>query len=104
GRVGSAVVVGALPTGDAGNQYQRRLRVGAAADRWRHACGVPRLPWRTVLGTGFLGGYTTFSTLAYETHGLARQGYTGHAWVNALGTLLAGIGAAALGIVIGRMF
>lgn len=59
--------------------------------------------WRTILGTGFLGGYTTFSTLSYETQGLARRGYLHHAWLNVAGTLCAGITAAALGIAIGRM-
>ena len=59
--------------------------------------------WRAVLGTGFLGGYTTFSTLSFETHRLARRGYHRHAWANALGTLLLGIAAAALGIAAGHV-
>ena len=57
--------------------------------------------WRTVLGTGFFGGYTTFSTLSFETYSLARRGHHWHAWSNALGTLLLGIAAAALGIAAG---
>lgn len=55
-----------------------------------------------VLGTGFLGGYTTFSTLSFETHTLLRRGYGSHAWLNALGTLLAGMLAAVFGIVVGH--
>lgn len=58
--------------------------------------------WRAVLGTGFLGGYTTFSTLSFETHRLVRRGHHWHAWANALGTLLLGVTAAALGIAVGR--
>ena len=59
--------------------------------------------WRAVLGTGFLGGYTTFSTLSFETDSLARRGHTRYAWLNALGSLAAGIAAAALGIALGSL-
>ena len=31
---------------------------------------------RLLLGTGFLGGYTTFSTLSYDSHSLFRSGQT----------------------------
>lgn len=58
---------------------------------------------RLVLGTGFLGGYTTFSTLSYETDALARRGHTVHAWVNAAGTLVAGVAAAGLGMWLGSV-
>lgn len=57
---------------------------------------------RTVLGTGFLGGYTTFSTLSFETHALARQGRTRAAWLNAAGTLCGGLLVVALGIAVGH--
>ncbi len=56
---------------------------------------------RLILGTGFLGGYTTFSTLSYETDTLARRGHTVHAWVNAAATLAAGVAAAAIGVWVG---
>lgn len=59
--------------------------------------------WRSVLGTGFLGGYTTFSTLSFETSSLTRRGHHWHAWANALATLLVGIAAAALGIAVGHV-
>ena len=36
------------------------------------AHGLPA-EWRAILGTGFLGGYTTFSTASYETVRLAQQ-------------------------------
>jgi fluoride exporter len=60
-------------------------------------------PLRLVLGTGFLGGYTTFSTLSFETHSLAHRGHTLHAWANALGSLAAGLLAVAAGIALGRL-
>lgn len=65
----------------------------------------PAMPavWRSVLGTGFLGGYTTFSTLSFETSSLVRRGHHVHAWANTLGTLLLGVTAAALGIAAGHL-
>jgi CrcB protein len=67
----------------------------------RHTPALKSAP--LILGTGFLGGYTTFSTLSFETHSLARAGHTAHATLYATGTLLAGIAAAALGILLGRL-
>lgn len=52
-------------------------------------------------GTAALGSYTTFSTWMLETHRLAEDGELRLALVNAAGSLLAGVGAAALGRVIG---
>ena len=58
---------------------------------------------RLLLGTGFLGGYTTFSTLSYDTHSLSRSGQARAAWLNALGSLAIGLAAAALGMAIGTL-
>jgi CrcB protein len=58
---------------------------------------------RLVLGTGFLGGYTTFSALSFETYALARSGHTGHAWINGLAALVCGVGAVGLGVWVGRL-
>ncbi|HKT39303.1 MAG TPA: fluoride efflux transporter CrcB [Ktedonobacterales bacterium] len=58
---------------------------------------------RLVLGTGFLGGYTTFSTLSYDTHSLHRSNQRRAAWLNALGSLGIGLAAAALGILCGSL-
>ncbi|MDO5865592.1 MULTISPECIES: fluoride efflux transporter CrcB [Paenarthrobacter] len=51
-----------------------------------------------VLGTGFLGGYTTFSTASVETIRLVQSGRTGLALTNAVGSLVASVGAAAVGL------
>jgi CrcB protein len=58
---------------------------------------------RLLLGVGFLGGYTTFSTLSYDTHSLYRSGQARAAWLNALGSLAIGLAAAALGIALGTL-
>lgn len=60
-----------------------------------------QLGLRTLLGAGFLGGYTTFSTLSYETFALARRNENRLAWLNAVGSVVAGLAAAFLGLWLG---
>jgi CrcB protein len=45
--------------------------------------GVPPA-WQVVAGTGFCGGYTTFSTAAFESIRLAQQQHLAFAAVNAV--------------------
>lgn len=59
------------------------------------------LAGRLLIGAGFLGGYTTFSTLSFETLALARRGETGYAWLNVGASLAGGMLAAALGMALG---
>jgi CrcB protein len=58
-------------------------------------------PWLTIVGTGLLGGYTTFSTASVETVQLAIDGRRTAAAVNALAMLALGVAAAAVGYVLG---
>ena len=60
-------------------------------------------PWlRSGVTIGFLGAYTTFSTLSLETYRLGEDGAVGLAFANALGSMAAGMLAVYLGVVIGR--
>ncbi|HKT43389.1 MAG TPA: fluoride efflux transporter CrcB [Gaiellaceae bacterium] len=60
-------------------------------------------PWiRGAVTIGFLGAYTTFSTLSFETYRLAEDGALGLAAANAFGSLAAGLAAVYLGVVAGR--
>lgn len=54
-----------------------------------------------VLGTGFLGGYTTFSTASFETVRLIEDRRPLAALANAIGALAAGTALAALGLLLG---
>lgn len=54
-----------------------------------------------LVGTGVLGGYTTFSTASLDAVRLARAGRVGTALVYGLGTMLATIAAALLGLWLG---
>ena len=58
---------------------------------------------RAIVGTGFLGGFTTFSTLSAETHTLLRRGRHALAWLNVGGSLLLGALAVAAGLALGSV-
>lgn len=66
------------------------------------ANGLPA-EWRAILGTGFLGGYTTFSTASFETVRLAQQRRYRAAAFNGVGMLLLALAAAGLGLWLGQL-
>ncbi|WP_129658158.1 fluoride efflux transporter CrcB [Rothia uropygialis] len=59
--------------------------------------------WHLVVGSGFLGGYTTFSTASFETIRLLQE----RRWLiglsNGLGTLICATSAAGLGLGVGTL-
>lgn len=59
-------------------------------------------PWRLFVGVGLLGGYTTFSTLSYESMALLERGLVLDGIGNMFGSGLAGLVAVLAGLAIGR--
>jgi CrcB protein len=58
---------------------------------------------RLFLGVGVLGGFTTFSTLSYESIALIEQGLFVQGTANMFGSGLLGMVAAVLGVYVGRV-
>jgi fluoride exporter len=58
--------------------------------------------YRLLIGTGFLGAYTTFSAFSYDTIALLQRGDLMQATVNAVASLLGSLFAAYLGITLAQ--
>lgn len=59
---------------------------------------------RPLLGVGFLGGFTTFSTYILDAHTLAADGHAAQAMVYLFGSVIVGLAAAYAGMMAGRRF
>ena len=57
---------------------------------------------RNFLAIGLLGGYTTFSTLSFESIRLIEDGEVVRAGISVLGNVALGLAAAYFGLVLGR--
>lgn len=68
-----------------------------ALGRW-----LPDANVRLLVVVGFLGGYTTFSTFAYDSLTLWERGEVSLSLANLLGSVLAGFAAVALGVLVAR--
>jgi CrcB protein len=65
------------------------------------AAGHVSAGWSALIGTGFCGALSTFSTFSYETTRLAGERERFYAIANVGFSLIAGLGAAALGWALG---
>ncbi|MCC6494717.1 MAG: fluoride efflux transporter CrcB [Propionibacteriaceae bacterium] len=70
--------------------------LGLLTGWWMFRTGDPG--WKLVLGTGFLGGFTTFSTASVEAARLTRAGRGWTVLVHAGGMLLLSLTFAGLGL------
>jgi fluoride exporter len=61
-----------------------------------------RGPWLALLGPGFCGALTTYSTFGYETVRLVQERARLYAALNIVVSVVAGLGAALLGSLVAR--
>ena len=94
-RVGPGFPLGTLLINVSGS-FVLGVLVGLAAHRGVSSSVV------TVVGTGLLGAYTTFSTFSVDTVGLVEHRRPRAAAANLGASLVLGLGAAALGLVLGH--
>lgn len=66
-----------------------------------HLQGGHSAEGKALVGAGFLGALTTFSTWQMETYRLHRRGSRQAAWANLLFSPMAGLAAAWLGLAVG---
>lgn len=88
---------GAFPWGTLTANCIGALLLGALA-----GYGPPEM-WSVLLGTGVMGGLTTFSTWMLETVRLFEEGEHRAAWINMLAPLPIGIVLFAAGMAMGRL-
>lgn len=121
-RVLAAIYAGGVLGGISRYEISRALPAGAADFPWAtfaiNTAGAfalavllvlvlealrPRWYLRPGIGTGFLGAFTTFSSVVTSTDRLAAHGHAGLAAGYLVGSAAAGLVAAAVGLSIGRV-
>lgn len=90
-----------LPLGTALINVTGSFLLGLITGWWATHTGDPGL--KVVLGTGFMGGYTTFSTASVEAARLARAGQGWRLTIHAGGMLLLSVAGAGLGMMLGAV-
>ena len=65
------------------------------------SCGGAAQRLLLLIGTGFFGSFSTFSSFIGEVHAELRQGHWGEAALLTLGSVLAGLLALKLGLLVG---
>ncbi len=111
GAIGASARYGvslAIPVRDAGWPWATfvvnvsgSLLIGLLAG-WLASRAEAGEPWRLLLGVGVLGGFTTFSAYSLETLRLIERGDIAGAAAYAIGSVLAGLAAVALGLALAK--
>lgn len=89
----SAFPLGTLTVNMAGSFLLGLIAAGASTQ------AVPD-GWAALLGVGFCGALTTYSTFGYETLRLIEDGAGGHALLNVVANVTSGLGAAFFGAAV----
>lgn len=71
--------------------------------RYGQASGVAAETWRLLVGVGLLGGFTTFSAFSLEMMLLIERGQPGSAFAYAAISVLAGVTALYIGLIVMRL-
>lgn len=93
---------GGFPWGTFAINVTGSFAMGVIAEYFALKSGLSQ-PMRLFLTTGFLGGYTTFSTFSLETGLLYERGDFGAALAYGIGSVVVGIAALFAGLALVRL-